>query len=200
MHECVLPVRKDCGLKSPDSQTTLGRERSWVQLSSSLQRCNTSLYLTHTKRKKNIFGLRMSAFWTQKINNNTHTHTPYSQAVGGGVGQLGPGIRDVVKEQGRLQLLHLRGDGQFTLWKTLFNNCIAQYTQLYCTYTCKHNTCTPWAQGRAPWASAASQRWVRSCVRTPGSRPGCTGSVQPSSRWCRTCCTPLVASPAPHPK
>lgn len=28
MHGCALPVRKDCGLKSPDSQTTLGRDRS----------------------------------------------------------------------------------------------------------------------------------------------------------------------------
>lgn len=45
----------------------------------------------------------------------TKTHIPYSQAVDGRVGQLGPSIGDVVKEQGCLQLLHLRRDGQFTL-------------------------------------------------------------------------------------
>lgn len=51
VHGCVcLPVRKDWGLKSPESHTTLGRDRSWVQLSSSLHRCNTSLYLTQEER------------------------------------------------------------------------------------------------------------------------------------------------------
>lgn len=49
----MLPVKKDCGLKSPDNQMTVGRARSCVQLSSSLQRSNTSLYLVNTHTRSN---------------------------------------------------------------------------------------------------------------------------------------------------
>lgn len=68
---------------------------------------------------KETNGQTSSQSWL-KQNLNPHstnkmTHTPYGQSVGGGVGQSGPGIGDVVKEQGRLQLLHLTGNGQFAL-------------------------------------------------------------------------------------
>ena len=40
--DCSIAVRKDCGLKKPDSQTTLGKQKSDVQLSNSLIRINKS--------------------------------------------------------------------------------------------------------------------------------------------------------------
>ena len=40
---------------------------------------------------------------------------PGGQIVHGGVGTFGPALGDAVKEEGRLQSLHVRSDGQFTL-------------------------------------------------------------------------------------
>ena len=40
--DCSIAVRKDCGLKKPESQTTLGKQKSDVQLSNSLMRINKS--------------------------------------------------------------------------------------------------------------------------------------------------------------
>ncbi len=73
-----------------------------------------------TKRTKNMVSKLHSPHFlnTTPIHILRKTNTPYSQAVGGRVGQFGPGVRDIVEEQGCLQLLHLRGDRQFTLRQT----------------------------------------------------------------------------------
>ena len=43
----AIPVKKDWGLKNPESHTTAGRVRSWVQVSSSRQRKRRSLNLVN---------------------------------------------------------------------------------------------------------------------------------------------------------
>lgn len=73
------PVRKDCGLKSPESQTTAGRTKSRVQPSSSWQLHVRSLNLWHKYsptmqrfkhyKKKDI----IKASWLEKNNNPNFT-------------------------------------------------------------------------------------------------------------------------------